>query len=537
VNQHRLRVARRALVALLVAFAAVPVVDARAAAPALASRPNFLFVLTDDLAQGDETNMPNVQSLIADAGVTFDNYFISDSVCCPSRTTTLRGQYAHNTGVKTNGGTNGGFETAYINGIEQDTIATRLHDAGYRTGLFGKYLNKYPGLAGERYVPPGWTEWSSPVRGNPYSQRNFTVNHDGKLQTYGNSPRDHADSVFIRQASRFIEKASDDRVPFFAFIPVYAPHSPARPAAEDATAFSDARAARGPAFDQPDVSKMPQFVRALPRFTTAQKGAIDRLYRRRLRSLQAVDRGIGQIITMLSVLRELDNTYVVFASDNGFHLGDHRLPGGKGTAYDTDIRVPLIVRGPGIEAGSHVSRLAGNVDLAPTIAELAGVRAAPFTDGRSLVSLLEGQPAPEWRRRYLVEHWPEEEGEEGGTPTQARKGTQETTDPDTTAVGGKQPTPSLGPIYGRGLIDDRSLLNAFGKIPQYAGVRSRRYLYVEYATGERELYDVVADPAETENLAGTKPAAEHVLAADLARLRSCREHDCRAAEERTGSGS
>ncbi len=264
---------------------------ADAAARRPAPRPNILFVLTDDLAAGDEAHMPKTQELVADAGASFANYFISDSVCCPSRVTTLRGQFAHNTGVKTNGGGNGGFETAYISGVEHDTIATDLQSAGYRTGLFGKYLNKYPGTAGERYIPPGWSAWSSPVGGDPYTQRNYVLNHNGQLEHHGNRPQDHADSVFIDQTQGFIERAAKDRVPFFAYVNVYAPHSPAHPADADRNSFADLATPHTDAYNQADVSKMPSFVRSLPEFTSQEENAITRLHRRRIESLQAVDRG------------------------------------------------------------------------------------------------------------------------------------------------------------------------------------------------------------------------------------------------------
>ena len=515
------RLCAHALVVVLLTATLVAVAPLRAGAQRTEARPNILFVLTDDLAAGDEAYMPNTQELVADTGATFSNYFVSDSVCCPSRMTTLRGQFAHNTGVKTNGGTNGGFNTAYNSGVEHDTIATSLQSAGYRTALFGKYLNKYPGVAGERYIPPGWSEWSSPVAGNPYSQHDYVLNHNGHLEHYGNRPQDHADSVFLDQTQQFIERAAKDRVPFFAYLNVYAPHSPAHPADVDRNSFAGLASPRTEAYDQADVSKMPSFIRALPQFTTEEEDAIARLHRRRIETLQAVDRGMARLVTTLRYTKQLDNTYIIFTSDNGFHLGDHRLPGGKGTAYDTDIKVPLFVSGPGIAAGATPQRFAGNVDLAPTLAGLAGVPTASFTDGRSLVPLLKGEATPAWRTRYLVEHW-HETSEEGGAPA-PRKGTLE---PDDLDAGNG----ALGGVYGKGPIDDKSLLSRYGKIPDYAGLRTSRYLYVEYSNGDRELYNVRQDPAETVNLAGTKPTLEQSLSKMLARLRDCRAQECRDAD-------
>src|SRR5689334_23333136 len=154
------------------------------------SRPNILFILADDLDLAEVAYMPKVKALIADQGVTFTNYFVSVSLCCPSRTTMLRGQYSHNTGVKTNGGGNGGFETAYAGGIEKSTIATWLKGGGYSTALYGKYLNGYPNGAPPRYIPPGWTDWASSVSGNPYSEYNYQLNENGRLVRYGTTAAD-----------------------------------------------------------------------------------------------------------------------------------------------------------------------------------------------------------------------------------------------------------------------------------------------------------------------------------------------------------
>src|ERR1700730_11015858 len=140
------------------------------------SKPNVLFILTDDLDLREISHMPNLRSLLIDRGVSFSHYFVSVSLCCPSRSTTLRGQYSHNTGVETNGGSNGGFETAHRLGIEKSTIATWLQHAGYRTGLIGKYLNGYPNSRHRSYVPPGWNSFVSPAAGTPYNEFNYTLN-------------------------------------------------------------------------------------------------------------------------------------------------------------------------------------------------------------------------------------------------------------------------------------------------------------------------------------------------------------------------
>jgi len=519
----------RALLAGIVIAILVPIHGRSLTADA--SRPNILFVLADDLDLASMPAMPEVNALIAQRGVSFDHYFVSNSLCCPSRVTILRGQYAHNTGVFSNGGDDGGFEVAHRRGIEANTIATRLQGAGYRTGLFGKYLNGYPHTAGRRYIPPGWTEWASPIRGDPYSEYDYVLNHNGRIESYGHRPEDYGTDVYVRLAGRFIDRAVRRGEPFFAYVAPYAPHSPATPSPADVGRFAGATAPRTPSFEQDDVSRMPVLIRNLPRFTPEERGAIDRLYQRRLESLQAVDRGVAELIGRLRALGRLRDTYVVFTSDNGFHLGQHRLPAGKETPYDTDVHVPLLMRGPGIPPGHRVHAFADNADLAPTFAAMAGLRPARGGDGRSLLGLARGRrgAARDWRQVQLLEHWALRRGTT--PPPSAPPGAiLEPDDPD-------QADPRLNPtaIIGRdarparALLSDRTLYGRLVKIPDYAGIRTPRYLYVEYANGDRELYDVATDPDEMHNLAGADPMLEALLAGELAALRHCRADSCRAA--------
>lgn len=522
-----------ALLAALTVGAGGALVPAR---PARAARrdepPNILFVLADDLDVGEMATMPEVAALLARHGVTFDDYFVSDSLCCPSRTTTLRGQYAHNTGVLNNGGARGGFKRAYQLGLERHTIATRLHRAGYRTGLFGKYLNGYPHPAGPRYVPPGWSEWASPVTGDPYSEYDYTLNHDGRLESHGHAPEDYGTDVSMGLARRFVERAVAHDRPFFAYVSVFAPHEPATPAPADVDRFGGATAPRTPSFDQADVTGMPVLVQNLPRFTGEETAEIDRLYQRRIESLQAVDRGVADLVGTLRALGRLRNTYVVFASDNGFHLGQHRLPAGKEMPYDTDVHVPLVVRGPGVPEGAYVDAMANNADLAPTFAAMAGAGRSARWDGRSLLPVLRRPAhAASGRRVELVEHWALTRP--GETTEMPPPGTVLEPDDIDQADPALHPTALEG--HGHGgppVLSDHTLYGRLVKIPDYAGVRTRRYLYVEYLNGDRELYDLAADPDEMHNLAGTRPEVESVLAGELADLRSCRAAGCRRADRR-----
>jgi N-acetylglucosamine-6-sulfatase len=475
---------------------------------AASGKPNILFVLTDDLDLGEIAQMPTLQSKLIEQGVSFNDYFVSVSLCCPSRATTLRGQFAHNTGVKTNGGTNGGFAAAHSNGLESSTIATWLHGDGYRTALIGKYLNGYPNTASDTYVPPGWDEWDSSVKGNPYSEYDYTLNENGSLVPYGHKPRDYGTTVYLKKAQEFMTRAAQAHQPFFAYLGVYAPHGPATPAPKDVEAFPGAVAPRPPNYDEADVSDKPAWLQSKPLLTPAQEAKIDLHYRKRIQSLQAVDRGLGQLISTLKKNGQLANTYIVFTSDNGFHLGNHRLPQGKQTAYEEDVHLPLVVRGPGVPKNVRRNHIVGNVDLAPTFAAIGGASSPPFVDGRSFVPLLGANPPAvgSWRKAYLLEHFTQ-------------------TGPE---------APGNGPLEPP---DDEkahsAAMEAFAEgIPELHGIRTARYTYVELATGEKELYDHTVDPYELDNIASTaSPSLLASLHTQLAALQACRGNSCRTADE------
>jgi arylsulfatase A-like enzyme len=360
------------------------------------------------------------------------------------------------------------------------------------------------------------------VGGNPYSEFGYVLNENQTYRTYGHTPRDYGTRVYVHLTDRFIRGAIHDHHPFFAYLPVYAPHQPAAPAPQDRHRFRRAKAPRTPSYDQADVSDSPGFVRDLPQFSTEESHAIDVVYRRRIRSLQAVDRGVARLVHTLRATGQLRNTYVVFASDNGFHLGQHRMPAGKQTAYEPDIHVPLLVRGPGVAAHTHVARLAGNTDLAPTFEAMAGVKAPTFTDGRSLLPLLHGYRPGNWRRSYLIEHRVETGVTQPPRNRPRRGSTLEPPDPD-------QAGPDGRPRHRE--IRDAMLLNRGAELPDYDAVRTDHLLYAEYATGDRELYDLRHDPDEIHNLAGTEPKVEHALAAQIVRLRHCGGSACRRAED------
>jgi N-acetylglucosamine-6-sulfatase len=448
--------------------------------PAAHEKPNFIVILTDDLDVKSVEFMPKLKALLTKRGTTFSNYFVTESLCCPSRASLLRGQYPHNHQVLNNNPPEGGFEKFYKLGHEQSTIATWLKAAGYRTVLLGKYLNQYPGKEKPSYMPPGWDEWYGLLyRQDKYFD--YRMNENGRVVSYGHQANDYGTDVLAAKTVDFIARtAANGKQPFFIYLAPSAPHTPSTPAPRHEEEFPHATAPRTPAFDESDVSGKPAWVRNTPPLSSKKIAKIDSIYRRRLQSMLAVDEMIEKIVVALQTHGVLDQTYIFFTSDNGFHFGEHRLEAGKDTAYDEDIRVPLIVRGPGISTGRTLQQLTLNIDLAPTLAELAGVAAPSFVDGRSLRPLLTGAPSSSvvWREDFVVEYWPH---------------------PD----GGVEP-------------------------PRYEALRTQQHLYVEYATGERELYDLRTDPYELRNLAKTAaPGLIARLSKRLAELQYCAGENCR----------
>ncbi len=446
-------------------------------------KPNIMFILADDMREDDFEHMPQTRKLLAGQGLTFSNAFVTHSLCCPSRASILRGQYTHNHQVLTNIGPMGGFEKFRSQGHETSTIATWLQSGGYRTVLLGKYLNGYGNRGSEMYIPPGWDEWYG--RLDKYSYYEYQMNENGKITSYGSANKDYYTDMLAGKAKDYVRRTANDSSPFFMYLAPLAPHSPYTPASRHENAYENARAPRSPSFDERDISDKPEWVRDMPRLGKDVE-KVDRTYQGRLRLLLSLDEMVAGLIEELRATGELDNTYVFFTSDNGYHLGEHRLSKGKRTAYEEALRVPLAVRGPGVPTGASAEQMALNIDFAPTIAELAGVPASEFVDGRSLAPLLDGSPpaTSSWRSAFLVEHW------SGGT-TDVREA------------------------------------------PTYAGVRTQRHKYVEHATGDKELYNLDSDPYELENRYKTAQTARvEGLKSRLEALKGCAGEACREAEDR-----
>ena len=409
------------------------------------NKPNIIFVLTDDLAMNLVQYMPHVQAL-AKAGTSFANYTVTDSLCCPSRSSILTGKYPHNTGVYTNGGKDGGFNVFHDRGEEKSTFGTDLQQAGYRTAFMGKYLNGY--LPKDNYVPPGWDEWD--VAGNGYPNYNYTLSENNKLVKYGNQPADYLTDVIGGKAAAFAGKGGK---PFFVELATFTPHAPYTPAPQDKDKFPGLKAPRGPAYDKLPANASKWLASNTP-LTDQEKTQIDTAFRKRVQAVQSVDRMIGNLQDTLTKAGIADNTVIVFSSDNGYHLGDDRLNPGQPTADDTDVNVPLIAAGPGIKAGQVVKQPAQNIDLRATFGAIGKATVPTDVDGHSLLPLLGGTVPSGWRSTALVEHH---------GPDNDPK------DPDHPAPKSGNPT-------------------------TYEAIRTTSYTYVEYANGEREYYDRINDP-------------------------------------------
>ncbi len=489
-----------------------------------AKKPNIVFILTDDLDLNsylDPSRFPKVNSLLTQKGTTFSNFFVTDSLCCPSRSSILRGQYVHNHDVLGNLPPSGGYGKFHTNGDEKSTVATWMHDSGYRTGLLGKYLNGYPETVDPAFVPPGWDEWDSPTSGgNPYSEYNYRLNENGKLVRYGSTPQDYLVDVLSRKSSEFIQQKNDK--PFFLYVAPYVPHLPATPAPRYADAFPGVQAPRTASFNEADMSAEPQWLQNRPLLSDPQVATIDQVYRKRLQSMLGVEDLVANVVDTLQKTGQLDNTYIVLSSDNGFHLGQHRLPPGKMTAFEEDIHVPLIVRGPGVPAGKKSDDLAMNIDLAPTFADLGGAKLPSFVNGRSLVSEMQGKRPDTERKAVLVEHYAESGRRQG-----RKKAAGAQQDPDNDANPPNSGAPTAGaqaPAVRRGQFQPLGL-------PEYAALRTDRYTYVEYLTGERQLYDLRNDPDQLHNIAATAdPKLVQDLAKQLSALRSCKGSGCRTVD-------
>ena len=483
---------RRALLAAGCAFVLAHGASAQTPSPAKAKetavrpRPNLIVVLLDDADVEITESMPRLRSLLIEKGVRFTSHVANTPLCGPSRALLLAGKYAHNTKVYYNNGPEGGYTPWAKGGYDEKNLGPWLQALGYRTGLFGKYMNDFPLGRAETYVPKGWDDFQGVMSDREARNNHFTLNENGALTEYDAATGGYQTDLLSLRLESFLKAAekTDDQ-PFFAFLSLSSPHVPLEPAERHKGAFPEDKAPRKPSFDEVDLKDKPERLReqATP-ITPAMAREIDATYRGMRQSMLAVEDAMESLLKALSQTGELSNTYIFFTSDNGWHRGEHRIPSEKYTPYEESIRVPLIVTGPGIAKGRTIHRVAGLVDLAPTLLELAGASSSLISerDGRSLVGLLHSSDPSlvAWRESILIEHFG------GGAPFRVRS---------------------------------------------YTGIRSEKDVYVEYASGEKEYYDLVKDPYQMENRAAKLPPATLAkLSRRVAALKACAAAACRTAE-------
>jgi N-acetylglucosamine-6-sulfatase len=442
------------------------------AVPSPVSRPNIVVLVADDLDTRTSALLPRLPGLMGEPGLTFSRAYVVQSLCSPSRASLLTGQYAHNHGVVYNDAPAGGFPA--FRAREASTVATWLKGAGYRTALVGKYMNGFPIGVPDSYVPPGWDYWYGHL--SAFEDRryyDYWVNDGGTVVRRGATPEEYSTDLETKRAVEFIRRQFGQPEPIFLLLAPEAPHAPAFYTDRHATEFTREGCDRSPSFNEADVRDKPAWVRGIPPLTEAEIRAADRFEQSRLKSMRAVEEELEQVILALQASGRLERTFIFYTSDNGLLMGEHRAVGRKNNSYEESIHVPLVVRGPGVPAGRTLAHPVLNIDMAPTLAELAGIPVPDSVDGRSLVPLLrENAPAlASWRTDFLVEHFAE--------------------------------GPSLA-------------------------LRTADWLYAELESDEREFYDMNRDPYEIDSRhRQVDPDILVPFSRRIAALQACRGASCR----------
>jgi N-acetylglucosamine-6-sulfatase len=502
-------------------------------------RPSFVVIQTDDQTldslyatfetfpgAGETRAMPNTLDLIAGKGMTFNRYYIPYPLCCPSRVSLLTGRYAHSHNVKGNVQPNGGFTGFSFRGAMQNNLATWLSAAGYRTIHVGKFLNGY---GDEPYdngltIPPGWNAWYTVQKsdtthlyygytlnangqtvgpfGDPgdWEAREFTTRDDFgcPFEPANGLPCNYVTDTLTTIATNEMY-ATPAEQPFFAMVDYTAPHGDFRkpagpePAPRHYDWFRGKRLPhnRSEGFDEGTVTDKPRFIRDAPHLTPTEKRTYRIYYQKQLESLRSVDDGVKRIIDTLGAMHRLRNTYILFLSDNGFFFGEHRLLGGKFLAYEPATHMPFLIRGPGIQPGSSTGELVANIDIAPTLLQLAGTEATKSIDGRSLVPFME-DPELRSRRPILFESFVETSDVEanGAVPEEGAEAAG--------ASGANASSGATATASASGRPTAKASLLAPPK--DYAGIRLGPYKYIAWPTGEKELYNINRDPHELNSL-------------------------------------
>jgi arylsulfatase A-like enzyme len=445
---------------------------------------NVVLVLADDMDWKLWREVPRLAALQSE-GTTFTNYVVSESLCCPSRSTIFRGQYVHNHHVVSNTiETDGGWPTFRNFGYPSDCLPAWLQNAGVQTGLIGKYLNQFPQTAAEEtYVAPGWNTFVVPAsRATPYSGYDYTLDVNGVDIPHGSTASDYIGDVLNGYADQFL---TAPKSPFFLEVATFAPHLPAPVAPRHVGSHMGAQAPRDPSFNAL-VTNPPSWLAPVPKLDEVQVADVDHLWQQRLESAESVADTVDQVKASLKADGHLKDTLIIVTSDNGFHAGSYGLARGKRTAFDTDTVVPMVMIGPGITAGRVVDQMVSETDLGPTVTDLLHAATPPWVDGRSLVPLLARQQVS-WRTGVLTEN-----------------------------IGISQP----------GDPDDQ-LLAPHG----FEALVTQQWLYIESGLGDVELYNRKVDPYELVNVAGsTSPVILSQLKSQLNALKACAGETCRTAD-------
>ncbi|XP_077400720.1 N-acetylglucosamine-6-sulfatase [Vanacampus margaritifer] len=475
-------------------------------------RPNIVLILTDDLdiSMGGMTPLNKTKKLIGDAGISFTNAFVASPLCCPSRASILTGKYPHNHHVTNNTLEGNCSSVAWQKSEEAHTFPAMLKNlAGYQTFFAGKYLNQYghKEAGGVAHVPLGWSYWVGLEKNSKYY--NYTLSVNGKAQEHGvDYGKDYLTDVLANVSVNFLQSKSSYQ-PFFMMVSTPAPHSPWTAAPQYQDRFNGTKAPRDPNFNVHGKDKHWLIRQAKTPMSNSSIGFLDDAFKRRWQTLLSVDDLVEKLVSSLEARGELDNTFVFFTSDNGYHTGQFSLPLDKRQLYEFDIRVPLMVRGPNIKSGQTSQFLVANVDLGPTMLDMAGLNVSKAQmDGTSFLPVLEGKVnGSTWRSDILVEY--EGEGRNVSDPA----------------------CPLLGPGVSECFPDcvcEDSYNNTYACVRTVAP--SANLQYCEFDDNEVfvEVYNLTADPFQLTNIA--KTIDQEVLEKmnhRLMMLQSCAGQTCR----------